>query len=311
MEFVRHTPVMVEQVAGYLLTASGVCYVDATLGTGGHAEHLLRRTAAGAGGRKPAAFIGIDRDPAALREARRRLRPFKGRITFVRGNFRGIAGILSGRECDGFLLDLGMSSLQLEDRTRGFSYMQDGPLDMSMGPASRSVIDLLAASTQRDIAVIIRKFGEERRHRAIAREIVKARDSGSMKRTSQLRAAVAKAVHAKDLTPALSRVFQAFRIWANEELENLEEFLGQAVDLLKPGGRLVIVSYHSLEDRIVKRFFRQEQKGCICPPGFPECRCGRTARLRIITRRPVTPSAEEVLDNPRARSAKLRAAERL
>lgn len=301
----EHTPVMVQPVAEYLLTNADGFYVDATLGTGGHTESILR-----AGG-KHIKVIGIDRDRSAVQKAKERLKPFGSMVMFVCGNFRNIEKLIPERKYDGFLLDLGLSSYQLADRSRGFSYMDDGPLDMSMGEDGRSVRELLATATAKEIERILRTNGEVRRYRPIAGEIVKLRQRAEITRTFQLRSAVEKAVPVNGLIGVLSRVFQAFRIWANQELECLREFLPKALDMLSPGGRMVVISYHSLEDRIVKRFFRQEEKGCVCPDDLPACCCGRISRLRVMTRRPVVPSPEETEENKRSRSAKLRAVERV
>lgn len=302
---VIHTPVLAERAAAFLLSGGGRLFVDGTIGTGGHAEAVLRMGAQGV------SLIGVDRDPRALAEARSRLEPFVSRVQLIEGNFRSISALLGGTRCDGFLLDLGVSTLQLSDPARGFSYLADGPLVMSMGSDGRSVKELLSTEEAERIAAILREYGEERRARAIARSIVKRRDAGAMETTFDLRDAVAAVAPPHRLYETLSRVFQALRIWANEELESLEEFLPQSVDLLGTGGRIVIISYHSLEDRMVKHFFRREERGCVCPADLPECRCGRAPRLSIITRRPLRPSESEVASNPRARSARLRAAERI
>jgi 16S rRNA (cytosine1402-N4)-methyltransferase len=300
-----HTPVMAEEAVRLLLSKDRGLFVDATVGTGGHAERLLRGSTDGV------RLFGIDRDPRAIEEARARLAPFGSRVEFASGNFRRISEILGDRTCDGILLDLGVSTLQLSDAARGFSYLADGPLDMTMGPDGRSVRTLLSTAKTPEIAAILRAYGEERRSNAIAREIVRRRDAGAMATTFHLRDAVAAVALPHRTFESLSRVFQALRIWANEELESLDEFLPQAVERLATGGRIVIISYHSLEDRKVKHFFRREERGCVCPPDIPECRCGRAPRLSVLTRRPLRPSAEEIESNPRSRSAKLRAAERI
>ncbi len=303
-ETVQHLPVMVEPVVRFLLTDPEGIYVDATLGLGGHAMSLLEAAPA-------LRLVGIDRDKAALEEARRRLSKFGGRVSFIHGNFSDIAAHLGGRPCCGILADLGLSSFQISDRSRGFSYMDDGPLDMSMGSGARPVAKLLAEAPAAEIAGILRDYGEEKKSGAIAALIVKARENGALTTTSELRSIVGRTVPARFLIGSLSRVFQALRIWANDELENLRAFLPQAAALLTPGGRLAVLSYHSLEDRMVKNYFRQEEKGCICPPDFPECGCGRVSTLKVLTRRPVLAGPEEVDNNPRARSARLRVAERL
>jgi 16S rRNA (cytosine1402-N4)-methyltransferase len=305
MPAVRHTPVMAEAAVGLLLARTSGLFVDCTVGTGGHTELILRAT-------DPSAeVLGIDRDAGALEEARARLAGFGERVRLVCANFRDIGRLLDGRKADGFLLDLGISTFQLSDATRGFSYQANGPLDMAMGEDGRSVADFISSSGEREIADVLREYGEERRARGIAREIVRIRDSRGMATTLQLREAVAKSAPARDVNGTCSRVFQALRIWANGELESLSEFLPAAVEHAASGGRIVVISYHSLEDRIVKRFFRQEALGCVCPKDFPECRCGKTPRLAVITRSASRPSPEEIERNSRARSARLRAAERL
>lgn len=297
---------MAEEATSLVMTDRDGCYIDVTLGTGGHTLHLLR---AGGGALRVTA---LDRDMRALEEAKRRLAPYADRVTFLHGNFRRISALAAEPPYDGVLADLGLSSLQLSDSSRGFSYQVNGPLDMSMGgEGQRSVRKLVMEGSEREIDGVLREYGEERRHRAVARQIVRERVRSPITGTHHLRTVVEQALPVKGRMSSLSRVFQAFRIWSNEELESLEEFLPQSVELLKPGGRLVVISYHSLEDRIVKRFLKQEEAGCVCPKEFPECRCGKTKRIKIITRRPVRPSQQEITENTRARSARLRAAERI
>jgi 16S rRNA (cytosine1402-N4)-methyltransferase len=305
MSAVRHIPVLAETAVELLRARDAGLIVDGTVGTGGHAELIL---SAGGGSVE---VLGIDRDPGAIEEARERLAPFGSRVRLVCGNFRGISGFLAGRMADGFLLDLGVSTYQLSDATRGFSYLSNGPLDMAMGKDGRSVEEFVSLADEREITSVLREYGEERRSRAIAREIVRLRGARGMNTTLQLREIVARVAPREDMNGTLSRVFQALRIWANEELENLAEFLPHAVECSNSGGRIVIISYHSLEDRIAKRFFKQEEHGCTCPKDFPECRCGKVPRLAILTRSAVRPSQDEIERNPRSRSAKLRAAERL
>jgi 16S rRNA (cytosine1402-N4)-methyltransferase len=302
---VIHTPVLVDEVVRFLMTGREGKYIDGTVGMGGHAEAILE-----AGGEK-VRLIGIDRDPKALAAAGDRLRRFGDRVTLIQGDFSEISTHMTGGKCEGILLDLGISSLQIADRERGFSYLADGPLDMAMGPGGRDVEELIDTATETELAGIIRQYGEERRSRAIAREICRERSAGRIESTAGLRAAIEKVAPARDTISTLARVFQALRIWANRELEALAAFLPAALDLCAPGGRLVLISYHSLEDRTVKRFFQAEEKGCTCPSDFPECVCGRLPRLKVLTRRPVVPGEEEISENPRARSARLRAAERL
>lgn len=296
---------MADVVVSFLLEKRGSCFIDATVGTGGHTEALC----AAGGGRMT--VIGVDRDRTALETARSRLAPFGDRVRLVCGNFRDVARLVDTRGCDGFMLDLGLSSLQLEDDTRGFSYLRDGPLEMAMGEDGRSVRDLLATADVDEIGRILKEYGEVKRSRAVARRIVEARERERIERTRELRAVVERVIPQRGRMAALSRIFQAFRVWANEELDNLRAVLPDALDLLRPGGRLAVISYHSLEDRIVKRFFRREERGCICPPDIPECRCGRVPRLRVLTPKPIYPSAREIEENPRARSARLRVAEKI
>jgi 16S rRNA (cytosine1402-N4)-methyltransferase len=302
---VIHTPVLVDEVVRFLMTGREGKYIDGTVGMGGHAEAILDT------GGEGVTLTGIDRDPAALKIAADTLERFGDRVTLVRGNFSDIDRQAAAGECEGVLLDLGLSSLQIADRDRGFSYLADGPLDMAMGSGGRDVEKLVNDAPADELAGIIYEYGEERRSRAIAREIVREREEGRITCTSRLRAAVERAATSKDAISTLARVFQALRIWANRELEALEAALPRALELCAPGGRMVLISYHSLEDRIVKRFFRTEEKGCTCPSDFPECVCGKEPRLRVLTRRPVQPGEDEISGNPRARSAKLRAAERL
>jgi 16S rRNA (cytosine1402-N4)-methyltransferase len=302
---VRHTPVLVDAVVRVMMTGQSGLFVDGTVGTGGHASAMLENGPAGM------RLLGIDRDPAALEESRSRLAPYVDRVELVQGDFAQIERIAAGRPCRGILLDLGISSLQIADRSRGFSYLEDGPLDMAMGPGGRPVVELLDTADEAEIARVIREYGEERRSRRVAAEIVRERGRGRIEETGRLREAVVRGAHPGRVIPTLARVFQALRIWANRELEALEAFLPQAVRLCVPGGRIAIISYHSLEDRIVKQFFRDESRGCQCPSDFPRCTCGRTPTLRVLTKRPVTPDAAETASNPRARSARLRAAERM
>lgn len=302
---VLHTPVCAESAVRFLMTGGAGLYIDGTVGTGGHAERILEAGGPGV------SLLGIDRDPRALSVAARRLGRFAQRVRLVEGNFSDLERHAGGTSCAGLLLDLGISSLQIADRRRGFSYLEDGPLEMAMGRDGGSVADLLGRAERDKIAAVLREFGEERRSRRIAAEIVTERARGRIERTARLRAAVERSVPAADRTATLARVFQALRIWANRELEALRACLPQAVRLCAPGARIVVISYHSLEDRIVKQFFRREEKGCACPSDFPRCACGAQPTLRVLTRRPVRPSADETASNPRSRSARLRAAERM
>ncbi len=282
-------------------------FIDGTVGTGGHAEAILQGSSPG--GR----LLGIDADPSALDIARRRLAPYGPAVTLVNDNFSHLEDICRAQgfhPVDGVLLDLGLSSLQLDDAERGFSFRLDSPLDMRFGPGQAvTAADVLNTYAEEDIAAILRDYGEERHSRLIARRIVAMRP---IRTTRELASAIE---HLPGMIPGrihpATRTFQALRIAVNRELDNLHEALAQAVRVLAVGGRLVVISYHSLEDRIVKHFMREESRGCVCPPEVPVCSCSHTPTLKLVNRKPVTPSEAEVAENPRSRSARLRAAERI
>jgi 16S rRNA (cytosine1402-N4)-methyltransferase len=305
-----HDPVLVERVLDLLLPAleGGGVVVDATLGRGGHAARLLEAAPG-------IELVGIDRDPQAVDAARTRLAASSRRVRIVRDDFARLPAVLERlgvASVRGVLFDLGVSSPQLDEAGRGFSFRHDGPLDMRMDPSRRiSADDVVNNYPERDLARVIRRFGEERWANRIARAIVSRRPVQS---TAALAAVVGDAIPQRARRsgghPA-RRTFQAIRIEVNDELGELGAGLPAALDALEAGGRMVVISYHSLEDRIVKRFFAENARGCICPPDFPICRCGAEARLRVLTRRPVRPTREEVDRNTRASAAKLRAAERV
>jgi 16S rRNA (cytosine1402-N4)-methyltransferase len=309
-----HLPVLAEEVLAMLAPRSGSLQIDATLGGGGHTERILE--AAKPDGR----LLGLDADPAAIDRVDRRLRPrFGERLVLRQANFRDLATVApdAGFDAvDGCLFDLGLSSFQLADTDRGFGFRAGGPLDMRFD-TSRGVpaAELLATLDAAELTALFRRYGEEPRANRIARAIVDARREAPVATAEELAALVERVAPPNPRQPRrthpATRVFQALRIAVNEELEALEAGLAAAVDLLRPGGRLVVLSYHSLEDRIVKRFFAAERRGCVCPPELPVCVCGRNPRLRLLTRKSVTPAPEEVATNPRSRSARLRAAERL
>jgi 16S rRNA (cytosine1402-N4)-methyltransferase len=300
-----------ETLVGLALHPDGR-YVDGTLGGGGHTALLLEASA------PDGRVLAIDADPAALARVREWLAPAvaAGRLLLRHGNFAEMGRLAREADfapVDGILLDLGLSSDQLADRARGFSFAVDAPLDMRFDPTrGRTAADLVNELDEAELADLLWRYGEERRSRAIARRIVEARRTAPITRTAALARLVAGVVHGRPggIHPA-TRTFQALRIAVNDELGSLEAVLPEAVALLRPGGRLAVISFHSLEDRIVKRFFQAEERGCICPPELPACVCGRTPRLRVVTRHPVTAGAEELAHNPRSRSAKLRVAERL
>src|SRR5438552_518298 len=305
-----HQSVLLQEIVQYLRPArhDGIL-VDATVGLGGHAEALLRTY-------PHVRLVAIDRDPAALERSRERLTDFGDRVTFVRARHEALIDILKQHGIDsvsGLLADLGVSSMQLDDASRGFSFRFDAPLDMRMGPDSRSAADLVNTLDESELANIIREYGEEPMAKRIARAIVAARNEAPIETTSRLAAVIRSVKRAKrphDIDPA-TLTFQALRIAANEELIELDRFVTDAVSVLESGARVAIISFHSLEDRIVKRAFRRLEGECVCPPGLPVCACGAKSIVKILTGRPVTASEEELDRNPRSRSAKLRVAEKL
>lgn len=299
-----HIPVMLEECMDCLRVREGGLFVDGTLGGGGHSEAMLAR---GAG------VIGIDRDPAALCAADERLRHFAPRYRSVHGNFENVRTILSelGIDAvDGVLLDLGVSSYQLDTPERGFSYHEDAPLDMRMDTTQgRTAADVVNTYSERELARILREYGEEKWAARIAQFIVRRRPLATTKELVEaIDAAVPKSVRAQQAHPA-RRTFQAIRIEVNGELAGLEEALDGAMDSIRPGGRLTVITFHSLEDRIVKNVFRRMENPCICPSDFPVCVCGRKPVAKVVTRRPLEPSPGEIERNPRSHSAKVRCAE--
>jgi 16S rRNA (cytosine1402-N4)-methyltransferase len=308
-----HLPVMPDQVLQTLAPAPGSLQIDATAGGGGHTERILE--AASPDGR----VLGLDADPAAIARVAERLARFGDRLVLRQANFRELADVAPEAgfgAVDGALFDLGLSSFQLADRDRGFGFRTGGPLDMRFD-TGRGVpaAELLATLSADELAALFRKYGEEPAAWRIAKAIVEARRTAPVESAEELAALVERVVpgnprQKRRIHPA-TRVFQALRIAVNEELDALESGLAAAVELLRPGGRLVVLSYHSLEDRIVKRFFQAERRGCTCPPEVPVCVCGRSPRLRLVTPKGIVPAAAEIAANPRARSARLRAAERL
>jgi len=305
---VYHSPVLAETAIEWLVTRADGKYLDGTVGGGGHLAVLLDVL------EEDAEVLAIDRDPKALKEAAVRT-GIDERVVLRQGAFadlEGMAGTEGLLPLDGILLDLGVSSSQLDEPERGFSYREDAPLDMRMDPGlPMTAAALIAAESEADLERILREYGEVREARGVARRIVAARTEAPLVRSGDLRKVVEAAVPPQRHMKVLSQVFQAFRIVVNDELGQLERALAGSLQALRPGGRLVVIAYHSLEDRLVKRFFRARAGACTCPPGLPVCACGAEALIRILTRRVVKVSQEEVSRNPRARSARLRAAERL
>jgi len=301
-----HVPVMLNEVIAALDVRPGGRYIDCTLGGGGHAEAILERAQPGG------ALLGIDADPQAVERGRERLARFGESSTLVNGNFGDIGAIARQVEfapVNGVLMDLGMSSFQLE-LGEGFSFQRETALDMRFGGDGPTAADIVNTYGERELADLIFKYGEEPASRRIARRIVEARPIGT---SAELAKAVEQAVgrRATLKTHPATRTFQALRIAVNQELENLAAALPQAHGLLGFGARIAVLSYHSLEDRIVKEFIRRESRDCICPPELPECRCGHRATLRPVTKGALKPSLSEIAANPRARSARLRAAVRI
>ena len=335
----RHVPVMVDEVLRFLIHDNSKLILDGTVACGGHARAILESN-------PDIELIGVDRDGDALAVAKTVLSPFAGRVRLIRGSYADVKGILAdaggdapglgshavtGADAgagddvdsdvadrpvaprepgpfDGVLLDLGLSSLQLDDPSRGFGYQHDGPLDMRMSKTGRTAKALIEQSSGDELQRILREYGEVPKARRIARAIRKAADGGAMSSTFEMRAAVESVVGRRVAPAALSRVFQAFRIALNGELDNITAFLGSIIDRMNEGGRIVVISYHSLEDRLVKNFFREKSARCVCPPSVPVCVCGQVPSLEVLTRRVVKPTAAEVAVNPRSRSARLRAA---
>jgi 16S rRNA (cytosine1402-N4)-methyltransferase len=307
---------MPEQVLAGLKVRPGRRYCDATVGLGGHACKILESSA------PDGQLVGLDRDPSAIEQSARRLAPFGDRVTLTHGNFADLSPILSRLHMapvDGLLLDLGVSSLQLDNARRGFSITGNGPLDMRMDPTSGpTAAELIDRLSEDELATVIRDYGEEpgRTSRRIARAIKRARLDGELKSTDALTRTISSAVggrrprKASRIHPA-TRAFQALRIVVNDELGSLNRFLDTFTDVLRPGGRVAVIAFHSLEDRAVKQRFARMENPCTCPPGLPECLCGERAQLAVVTRRPIRPSDEEVALNPRSRSGRLRVAERL
>ncbi|MGE5552448.1 MAG: 16S rRNA (cytosine(1402)-N(4))-methyltransferase RsmH [Betaproteobacteria bacterium] len=310
----KHRPVLLAEAVSFLNCRAGGIYVDCTVGGGGHAAAILAASAPS--GR----LIGLDRDETALRQANERLanEVRHGRAVLVRENFSRLAEVLAELDLDqvdGVLFDLGVSSFQLDEAARGFSYQSEAPLDMRMDRRQPvTAAELLNTASEETLARIIREYGEERWASRIAAMVVAWRKVKPLQTTEDLvqvvKAAIPAAARRSGPHPA-RRTFQALRIAVNDELRALEQGLRAAIEVLRPGGRVVVISFHSLEDRIVKQTLAGAAKGCICPPGLPVCVCGHQPLVRILTRRPVGPAPEEVTGNPRARSAKLRAAERL
>ena len=307
----RHTSVLLEPSIEQLQIRPNGIYVDGTLGGGGHSYHIAERLT------EDGRLIGIDRDEDAICAASKRLEPFTDRVTIVKNNYGNIREVLDRLEIsqvDGILLDLGVSSYQLDTAERGFSYMADAPLDMRMDrEESRTAWDIVNTYSEQELFRVIRDYGEDRFAKNIAKHIVKQREEKPVETTGELvkiiQGAIPMKVQKTGGHPA-KRTFQAIRIELNRELTVIDEAIDTMIDVLKPGGRLCIITFHSLEDRIVKSRFRTAENPCICPREFPVCVCGRKSKGHVVTRKPILPSETEMEENPRARSAKLRVFEK-
>jgi len=307
-----HLPVMMGEVIEYLECRKGGIYLDGTLGGCGHGEAILKASA------PDGVLIGIDRDGAAIRQAETTLKAYGKRAVLIRADFGDIKEVLVGTgytEVDGILLDLGVSSYQLDEGARGFSFRSDAPLDMRMDRRSSiTAYDIVNNLGLDELAGIIRRYGEERFSMRIAKAIIRAREVKPIKTTGELAGLISGAIprrfHGTRIDPA-TRTFQAIRIAVNNELEALRRGLAEGMDVLGSGGRMVVISYHSLEDRIVKKAFRECASPCVCPRDFPRCVCGKSPTVKLLTGRVIKADASEVEGNPRARSAKLRAIQKI
>lgn len=307
----HHVPVMLKEALFYLNCRPGKTYVDGTLGGCGHALEILKNT------EPDGRLIALDMDKDAIKNARERLSGFGSRVTLTHHNFSHLPTVLSRihtASVDGILVDLGLSLYQLQESGRGFSFMRDEPLDMRMNKdETTTAADLVNRLSVKDLKMLLWDYGEERSSMKIAEAIASYRQKKRISSTAQLAAIVRSAAFKggrRQIDPA-TQTFQALRIAVNHELKTLEILLQSAPDLLSRRGRLVVISFHSLEDRLVKNKLREFQKGCLCPPDFPQCTCGKKPTMKILTSKPIRPDQEEIKRNPKARSAKLRAAERL
>ncbi len=306
-----HKPVLLKEVLDLLITDPSGIYVDGTAGTGGHSEGIAKIVCE-KGGR----LICIDRDPDAIEFAKKRLSPFSNYIDLIRSNYKDLDLILNDlgiEKVTGILLDLGMSSMQLEASGRGFSFLRDEPLDMRMDPSDPiKAKDLVNRLSEYELSRIIKEYGEENKARKIARKIVEERKKALIETSLQLAKIVSSVVqdHSRRHHPA-TKTFQALRIAVNKELDNLREFLEKVPDLLEKGGRIAIISYHSLEDRLVKEYIKKWENPCTCPPHIPYCICGKMPVMRRVTKKGIKPKEEEIIDNPRSRSAILRVVEKI
>ncbi|MBQ7725320.1 MAG: 16S rRNA (cytosine(1402)-N(4))-methyltransferase RsmH [Lachnospiraceae bacterium] len=313
MEF-KHVPVLLQETIKSLNVKENGIYIDGTIGGGGHSFEIAKLLRPEMG----AKLIGLDQDEAAIESSKNKLAPYQSLLTVVRSNYSNIKAVLRELNvdlADGILLDLGVSSHQLDEAERGFSYMDDAPLDMRMDRRNTlSAYEVVNGYSEHDLFRIIKDYGEDRFAQNIAKNIVKKREEGPIKTTFELRDIISASIPMKVKKtgghPA-KRTFQAIRIEVNHELDVLEDTLDTMIDILAPGGRLCIITFHSLEDRIVKTNFKRNEDPCTCPPDFPVCVCGKKSKGRVITRKPIIPTTEEMETNPRSKSAKLRVFEKV
>ncbi len=304
-----HIPVLLQEVLFWIFVDPKGTYLDCTLGGGAHAEAILRRLT------PTGLLLGMDLDEEAIDQAGSHLAGFRSRLRLKCDNFSDLGEFLREQgveKVDGILMDLGISSHQIDAAYRGFSFMQEGRLDMRFGHGQvLDAIRVVNEYSEEELARIMFEYGEERQARVIARRIVQARKKARIESTKALAAIVEERVNPRYLNKSLARIFQAIRIEVNAELQHLQTALAEALDHLKPSGRLAVISYHSLEDRMVKQFFKANAGRCVCPPELPVCTCNQSGKLKILTRKPVRPEQDEIARNPRSRSAKLRVAERI
>jgi len=304
----QHKPVLVSQVLEYVNPQPNENAIDCTLGGGGHALEILKKTSPNG------KLLGIDLDTNAIKASKNKLKSYKDRTIFVNDNYKNIKQILYAAGINNIhiiLLDLGLSSYQLQEGTRGFSFKGNTVLDMRFGQTELTAADILNNYKEEELVRIFKEYGQERFAKLIAKEIVKQRKEQKIFKTSQLIEVIEKVYKNKPKPRKIhiaTKVFQALRIEVNDELNNLKTALPDALNILEKGGRLAVISFHSLEDKIVKQFFKQESKDCLCPPQIPVCQCKHKAQLKIITKKPIIPNNKEIKPNPRSRSAKLRVA---
>ncbi len=304
-----HVPVLLDEVLFWILVNTKGVYLDCTLGGGAHAEAILRRlTPSGI-------YLGMDQDQEAIQFAGSRLHRFSAQLRLAQTNFSELGFFLEEQKIDkvdGILMDLGISSHQIDSPNRGFSFMREGPLDMRFDSTNKiSASQIINSCEERELAQIFFEYGEEKKSRTIARQIVLEREKGRIESTIDLAKIIKRVIRPTKVNKSLARIFQAIRIEVNKEMLHLRRALESSLDHLKVGGRFVVISYHSLEDRLIKQFFRANVKRCVCPPELPVCICDQPGKLKILTKKPISPGKEEILQNPRSRSAKLRVVERI